>query len=158
MENNNQPLKNKTEIQNWLTDQVAKILYIDPKTIDINAPFNSFGLSSRDAVMLSGDLEEWLGRRLSPTIVYEYPTIDSLAENLSNTSAKEGNHGNPAVLSRLGQENLDLGKGATEESPISKANLSFDQEDKQKRLKDLEQLTEEEAEEILLAKLKNLNS
>jgi acyl carrier protein len=70
-------------IQDWLVTQISEILYIDPKEINIQETFTSFGLSSRDAVMLSGDLEDWLKRRLSPTLVYEYPTIKSLSIHLS---------------------------------------------------------------------------
>jgi amino acid adenylation domain-containing protein len=69
-------------IQDWLMTQIAELLYIDPEKIDIKEDFTSFGLSSRDAVMLSGELEEWLDRRLSPTLIYEYPTIISLSNYL----------------------------------------------------------------------------
>ena len=37
-------------------------------TIDIRAPFVAFGLTSRDAVEISGQLEKVLYRRLSPTL------------------------------------------------------------------------------------------
>src|SRR5207249_2733002 len=43
----------------------------------------SFGLGSLQAVGLAGDLQEWLGRPLSPTLVYEYPTIEALAQHLA---------------------------------------------------------------------------
>ena len=79
--------KKKDEIQFWLVEQIAGLLYLDQQQIDTRATFNSYGLSSRDAVMLSGDLEEWLERRLSPTLVYEYPTINSLAEYLAQPEA-----------------------------------------------------------------------
>ncbi len=39
----------------------------------------------RDAVSLSGDLEDYLSRRLSPTLLYQYPTINKLAEHLAAT-------------------------------------------------------------------------
>jgi len=32
---------------------------------------------------LSGDLEAWLGRELSPSLIYDYPTIESLARHLA---------------------------------------------------------------------------
>ena len=67
-------------IQDWLVTQISEILYIDPKEINILETFTSFGLSSRDVVMLSGDLEDWLTRRLSPTLAYEYPTIKSISK------------------------------------------------------------------------------
>ena len=76
------------EIQEWLITQVSELLQISPDTIDIHDPFANYGLSSREAVTLSGDLEDLLGRRLSPTLVYEYPSIavlsQYLAENIEN--------------------------------------------------------------------------
>jgi acyl transferase domain-containing protein/acyl carrier protein len=73
---------NSREIQDWLTNHVAESLHIAPDTIDIRDPFTNYGLSSLDAVTLSGDLEELLGRRLSPTLVYEYPSIWTLSRFL----------------------------------------------------------------------------
>ena len=46
-------------------------------------PFAGFGLGSLQAVGLAGDLEDWLGRPLSPTLVYEHPTIEALARHLA---------------------------------------------------------------------------
>ncbi|MBZ5859380.1 type I polyketide synthase [Flavihumibacter profundi] len=73
---------NTREIQDWLITHVAELLHIAPDTIDIHDPFANYGLSSRDAVTLSGDLEELLGRRLSPTLAYEYPSIEMLSRYL----------------------------------------------------------------------------
>ena len=43
-----------------------------------------FGLDSAAAVGITGELEQWLGRRLSPTLVYSYPTIATLAHHIKN--------------------------------------------------------------------------
>ncbi len=43
------------------------------------APLAGFGIGSLQAVRLAAELEEWLGRKLAPTLVYDYPTIDALA-------------------------------------------------------------------------------
>ena len=51
--------------------------------IDIRIPFASLGLDSAAAVGISGDLEVWIGRRISPTVLYSYPTIESLASYLA---------------------------------------------------------------------------
>ena len=71
------------EIQIWLASQLAERLSLPEDEVDLRAPFDTFGLSSREAVFLSGDMEEWLGQRLSPTLLYEYPTIESLAAFLA---------------------------------------------------------------------------
>ncbi len=76
-------------IQDWLIRQLAEQLELEPAEIDIHAPFDSYGLSSREAVILSGDLEEWLGRTLSPTLAYEYPTIQALAQFLAGEAGRQ---------------------------------------------------------------------
>lgn len=74
---------NTKEIQEWLISHVAELLQITPDAIAKHEPFANYGLSSRDAVTLSGDLEELLGRRLSPTLAYEYPSILLLSRHLA---------------------------------------------------------------------------
>ncbi|MFF0775791.1 beta-ketoacyl synthase N-terminal-like domain-containing protein [Nonomuraea wenchangensis] len=51
--------------------------------VDPGRPLEEHGLSSREAVAVAGELSELLGRELSPTIVWEHPTIDRLARALS---------------------------------------------------------------------------
>jgi len=81
---------NSREIQDWLVAQIAELVQIDPGVIDIHEPFSSYGLTSRDVVTLSGDLEELLNRRLSPTLAYEYPSVFELSHHLAeDASVKE---------------------------------------------------------------------
>ena len=75
--------KDREMIQAWLIRKVSVALSLSPDQIDPRETFASFGLDSRTAVSLSGDLERWLGRRLPPTLVWDYPTIDAIAEHLS---------------------------------------------------------------------------
>ncbi len=77
------------EIQDWLIAHIAELLNVAPGTVDIREPFASYGLSSLDLVSLSGDLEEALGRRLSPTLAYDYPNILTLARYLAEDLEKE---------------------------------------------------------------------
>jgi acyl carrier protein len=71
------------EIETWLVRAIAKSLHIDAKHVDPKRPFAELGIDSVAAVELSGDLEEWLGRKVSPTVVWDYPTITSLAAHLA---------------------------------------------------------------------------
>lgn len=41
-----------------------------------------YGLDSVTAVGLAGELEEWLGRQITPTLIYDYPTIAGLIQYL----------------------------------------------------------------------------
>ncbi|MEO8520104.1 MAG: beta-ketoacyl synthase N-terminal-like domain-containing protein [Acidobacteriota bacterium] len=61
-----------------------------PDQIDSQAPFASYGLGSRDAVVLSGDLEEWLGQPVSPTVFYDHPTLDALVAHLASVGPASG--------------------------------------------------------------------
>jgi myxalamid-type polyketide synthase MxaE and MxaD len=74
---------NKREIQDWLILHIAELLHVPPDAVDIHESFSNYGLSSLDVVSLSGDLEELLGRRLSPTLAYDYPNILALSNHLA---------------------------------------------------------------------------
>ncbi|GMV92676.1 MAG: hypothetical protein AMXMBFR82_24540 [Candidatus Hydrogenedentota bacterium] len=76
-------MKTKQAIREWLLSQLAAETGVARESIDPNESFDTLGISSREAVTLSGDMEEWLGRKLSPTLLWEYPTIDALAGYLA---------------------------------------------------------------------------
>lgn len=77
-------IRTKQEIQNWLISKLTEYLGIETEDIDTRVPFASYGMSSREAVILSGDLENWLGRQFSPTLLYEYPDIEAMSQYLAN--------------------------------------------------------------------------
>jgi acyl transferase domain-containing protein/acyl carrier protein len=77
------------EIQQWLLSRISVLAEIDPDEIDVGEPLTSYGLGSRDAISLSGELEDLLGSSLSPTLVYEYPTIEVLANFLADDNLLE---------------------------------------------------------------------
>ena len=94
---------NAREIQDWLIAHLAALGATAPDTIDIHAPFSTYGLSSLDAVTLSGDLEELLGRRFPPTLAYDYPSISTLSRYLIGemenkpSAARENSSGDPSA-------------------------------------------------------------
>src|SRR5262245_11533649 len=71
-------------IQEWLLGNLSKALDLKPTEIDVREPFASYGLSSVASVSLTADLEDWLELDLSPTLAWDYPSIDLLAEHLSD--------------------------------------------------------------------------
>lgn len=77
-------------IRSWLITNIASVVNMDPARIDPNQTFDNYGLDSLQAVSLSGDLETWLGREVSPTVVWDYPTVDQLARHLSQHGAGGG--------------------------------------------------------------------
>jgi acyl carrier protein len=64
-------------------------LRISPDDIDVHQPLSNLGLDSRNAIALSGALEKLLGRELSPTLAWDYPTIEALAAHLVTTPSDE---------------------------------------------------------------------
>ena len=77
------------QLREWLRAWVGNTAGLDASEISDEAPLESFGLSSRNAVVLSGELENLLGTRLDATVAYEYPTIAKLAEHLAGAGAQE---------------------------------------------------------------------
>lgn len=74
-------------IEQWLVKRLSEELGLDPTRIGIDQPFTSFGMSSVLAVSLSGELEKLVGRRLPPTLVLDYPTIQSVAQHLGGAAS-----------------------------------------------------------------------
>jgi acyl-CoA synthetase (AMP-forming)/AMP-acid ligase II/acyl carrier protein len=70
-------------VRAWLVEKLSRQLNIAAKQIDARRPFAEYGLDSAAVVGLAGDLEDYLGRELSPTLVYDYPTIESLSQYLA---------------------------------------------------------------------------
>ncbi len=70
-------------IQAWLVSRLSERLGVNPSEIDVRQPFTRYGLDSVEATSLSGELEDWLERRLSATLAWDYPTIEALARHLA---------------------------------------------------------------------------
>ncbi len=72
------------ELREWLQRWVADATGQPIESITVDRPMEEFGLASRDAIALGGDVEELTGVMLNATIVYQHPTIASLAERIIN--------------------------------------------------------------------------
>src|ERR1700733_12329279 len=74
-------------IRHWLADYLVTNVGCSPYDIDFDATMSDLGLGSRDAVVLSGELSELLGRRVSPVEFWEHPSIADLARFLSGSES-----------------------------------------------------------------------
>jgi pimaricinolide synthase PimS1 len=70
-------------LQEWLKSELSRQLNIPVPEIDIQEPWTRLGLDSLASVTLANDLASWLGRAVSPTIVYDYPNIETLSLHLA---------------------------------------------------------------------------
>lgn len=78
-----QQLPTPEAIQTWIVAYVAELLAVEPEEVDPTVSFDRYGMDSSAAFALTGDLEEWLKCEIDPTDIYDYPTIESLSEHLS---------------------------------------------------------------------------
>ncbi len=75
--------RTSAEVQDWLVSHLAEALHVEPEKIDVAAPFETLGLDSVTAVGMTGHLQDWLGCSVDPTVVFDYPTIETLAQHLA---------------------------------------------------------------------------
>ncbi|GAA0331114.1 AMP-binding protein [Sphingomonas oligophenolica] len=101
-------------ILDWLKDWLAAEYGQSRATIAPGDRFSDFGMDSVTATMLGGALEQHLGVALSPTLVWEYPTLGAMAAHLAaigpaitggSPSGSAPSHRNEdlSVLARLDQ-------------------------------------------------------
>jgi phthiocerol/phenolphthiocerol synthesis type-I polyketide synthase B len=74
-------------LRNWLADYLVTNIGCSPDEIDFDVSVNDLGVGSRDAVVLSGELSEVLGRPVSPVEFWQHPTIAEMARFLSGSEA-----------------------------------------------------------------------
>jgi acyl carrier protein len=72
----------RPEIKTWIIDYLSNLLQVAPSEVDPQLPFDSYGLDSSAAVGLTGDLQDWLGGEMDPTLLYDYPTVNLLVDYL----------------------------------------------------------------------------
>jgi acyl carrier protein len=78
------------EVLTWLTLKFADWLEVPAEKLVSRQPISSFGLDSISAVTLSVQLEEELGVELDTELLWEHPTLESLAEHLAESLNAEG--------------------------------------------------------------------
>ncbi|XVV01166.1 acyl carrier protein [Actinosynnema sp. CA-248983] len=66
-------------VQEWLVEKIATRLGVPPDQVDTGRYFDEFDLDSTEALVLSGELENWLGFELETTALWYHPTIADLA-------------------------------------------------------------------------------
>ncbi|MEH1166477.1 acyl carrier protein [Micromonospora sp. CPCC 205539] len=65
-------------LRTWLIDRIAYYLECESALINPTRSLADYGLDSVLALTLCGDLEDRLGIRLEPTVVWDHPTVDEL--------------------------------------------------------------------------------
>jgi acyl carrier protein len=75
-------------IRAWLIARLGEVRGLATDEIDDHEPLTNYGLGSIQAVSMIGELEDWLGRTLPPTLLWDYPTIDELVRHLTEEQSE----------------------------------------------------------------------
>jgi acyl carrier protein len=71
------------ELRVWIRESLARALQIDAGSIDDDEDFDALGLPSLEAVMLTSDLEDRLGRPVDAEVALEHASVARLARHLA---------------------------------------------------------------------------
>ena len=96
-------ISGEADLRHWLVDYLVTNIGCRPDEVDPDLSLADLGVSSRDAVVLSGELTELLGRTVSPIDFWEHPTINDLAAHLTAPEPEP----EAAALKRPGRNSLD---------------------------------------------------
>jgi acyl transferase domain-containing protein/acyl carrier protein len=88
----------EAELRRWLIDYLITNVGCNPEDIDLDLSVKDLGVGSRDAVVLSGELSELLGRPVSPVDFWQHSTINALARFL--TAPEPDTDTTPATIHR----------------------------------------------------------
>jgi acyl carrier protein len=78
------PRFSKAAIQRWLQLRIAEVIQAPADQVDITLPFSYYGLDSVAALAISGEMQIWLRRKLSPTLTWDHPNIERLSAFLAH--------------------------------------------------------------------------
>jgi len=71
------------QLRAWIVTALGDACGLTPAQVDPRRRFGQHGLDSLRAIRMIAGLAETLGRPLSPTLVWEYPTAEALADHLA---------------------------------------------------------------------------
>ncbi|GAA3453675.1 type I polyketide synthase [Dactylosporangium matsuzakiense] len=74
-------------VESWIRRQAAAKAGVSAETVEPDSVLADLGLSSRDALVLLGELQDLLGRPIPATVFWQYPTARLLARHLTGAGA-----------------------------------------------------------------------
>ena len=76
-------VKTARDIQAWLLDYVARLTQVPAAELHPTDAFTSLGLDSVASVAMAGDLGDWIGRPIDPTLAYDHPSIEAVSRHIA---------------------------------------------------------------------------
>ena len=108
------------ETEHWMTQWLIARAGVDPEQIALNRPFADYGLDSMTAIEMSSEIEDWSGVQLTPTVAWNYPTVEQLSSYLTGELIGEAE-------SPIGADQVDLPNADLEALLNEVENLSEDE-------------------------------
>jgi acyl carrier protein len=138
---NSPPMQRRPALLSHLGDRAVAVIGLDAKTaVNPTLPLKELGLDSLMAVELRNTLARSLGKPLPATLLFDYPTLDALADHLLRALGLD---------SRAGSEpRPQASSSSPSASPSSAAAQAA-----HAASSEIAELTDEEAEALLLREL-----
>ncbi|MER7663794.1 MULTISPECIES: acyl carrier protein [unclassified Streptomyces] len=76
------------EAQKWLIEEIAQRLGVAATEVPPDQYFDELDLDSTQALIIAGEMENWLGFELGTTALWYHPTIEALAAHIAEESEK----------------------------------------------------------------------
>jgi thioester reductase-like protein len=77
------------DIQSFLVSNLAEVLGNSPEEIDVEEHLENYGLDSAQAMIIISKLEQLLGFKPSPVLLWHYPSIAALSQRLAEESSDD---------------------------------------------------------------------
>lgn len=61
-----------------ITELLMETLNVESSELDTSKPFTAYGLDSLDALIVVGDIEDWLGVDLPTTLLWDCANVDEV--------------------------------------------------------------------------------
>ena len=102
------PLPSKDEIRGWLVARIARHCRVPENQINPREAIAHYVLDSVSAVTIAMEIQQWLGRAVPQTVLYDSPSLLLLAERLADPQSytREGEQAQIDV-DRLTSDELD---------------------------------------------------
>ena len=85
----------EAQLRQWLVNYLVTNIGCNPDELDLDQSLSDLGLGSPDAVVLSGELAEFLDRPVSPVDFWQHPSINALVRFLTAAESESTADTNP---------------------------------------------------------------
>jgi hypothetical protein len=96
----------RDEIQTWLCHKLATRLQASPEDVDVHRPFDEYGMDTREAEVLTEELEVLLGSRIEVEAFRDHRTVVALSAFLARTACRPLPGGPLTVLTNGAHDEL----------------------------------------------------